>query len=240
MIELNEAPSAQMKGADPSGAPTSVSEDSPVSGDDSEQATSDGSVAADRAVDEAAASIDEALRRADFPRAIELCAQQHGAVLGRLCAAMVGDPAEAEELAQDTLLSAFQTFSSFRAESSVRSWLCGIARKKCLKALEAKRRAQRHQPTVRQLTPTIADAQGEQWMQLRQRGAAARAALAKVRPSEREALLLRYVGELSYRELGAVFDLDEAAVRKRVSRGLQQLRAMVAQSGERVAEQEEA
>jgi RNA polymerase sigma-70 factor (ECF subfamily) len=177
-------------------------------------------------------ALEAAVRAQDFLRAIELCAQLHGPGLGRFCTALVGDAAEAEEIAQETLLGAFESFATFRAESSVRSWLFGIARKKCLKLLEGRRRAHKHRPTVEELARQSGVAGGEQWTELARRSAAARAALGRVRPSEREALLLRYVAEMSYRDIAAVFDVDEAAARKRVSRGLQQLRSIVAQTGE--------
>lgn len=40
------------------------------------------------------------------------------------------DPAEADDLAQETFLAAWERLSSFREQASVRSWLCGIAWKK--------------------------------------------------------------------------------------------------------------
>jgi RNA polymerase sigma-70 factor (ECF subfamily) len=77
--------------------------------------------------------------------------------------------------------------------------------------------------------PKLADAevevpQADELIQARQRAEAARALLREVRPSEREALLLRYVGELSFREVGEACGIDEAAARKRVSRALARLR----------------
>jgi RNA polymerase sigma-70 factor (ECF subfamily) len=61
----------------------------------------------------------------------------------------------------------------------------------------------------------------------RRRAEAARALLARVRPTEREALLLRYEAGLSYREVGEACGVDEAAARKRVSRALARLRELV-------------
>ena len=60
-----------------------------------------------------------------------------------------------------------------------------------------------------------------------ERATSARAALAAIRPSEREALVLRYLGELSFREVGEACGIDEAAARKRVSRALAKLRDIV-------------
>ena len=43
----------------------------------------------------------------------------------------------------------------------------------------------------------------------------------------REALVLRFAGDLSFREVGVACGIDEAAARKRVSRGLCRLRALL-------------
>jgi len=50
------------------------------------------------------------------------------AFLGRF----VRDPWVAEDLAQDTFLTAFRTLSTFRGESPLRHWLLGIARHRAL------------------------------------------------------------------------------------------------------------
>ena len=57
-----------------------------------------------------------------------------------------------------------------------------------------------------------------------------RNALAELKPSEREAVVLRYDAGLSFREVAAACGVDEAAARKRVSRALSRLRASLAES----------
>ena len=59
----------------------------------------------------------------------------------------------------------------------------------------------------------------------RERAERARAALAKLKPSEREAVVLRFEGGLSFREVAVACGIDEAAARKRVSRALSRMRA---------------
>ena len=55
----------------------------------------------------------------------------------------------------------------------------------------------------------------------------ARLLLGEIRPTEREALVLRYAAELSFREVAQACGIDEAAARKRVSRGLLRLRTLL-------------
>jgi RNA polymerase sigma-70 factor (ECF subfamily) len=52
-------------------------------------------------------------------------------------------------------------------------------------------------------------------------------ALDELKPSERDAVLLRYEAGLSYREISEACGIDEAAARKRTSRALAELRTLV-------------
>ena len=46
----------------------------------------------------------------------------------KFVAKKVGDFSDVEEIVQDTLVSALDSFSSFKGESKVFTWMCGIAR----------------------------------------------------------------------------------------------------------------
>jgi RNA polymerase sigma factor (sigma-70 family) len=54
-----------------------------------------------------------------------------------------------------------------------------------------------------------------------------RAALAALPGPEREVLVLRYLEQMSAREVGAVLGISEAAAKKRALRALQRLRALL-------------
>jgi RNA polymerase sigma-70 factor (ECF subfamily) len=138
--------------------------------------------------------------------------------------ALVGSQADAEDLTQDTLLAAHDAFDSWRGEGSIRSWLFGIARRKCARHLENRTTGGAKLALLRDEAdapgPDPADAASD-----RQLAERARKALAEIRPSEREALILRYAAGLSFREVAAACGIDEAAARKRVSRAHARLRA---------------
>lgn len=171
-------------------------------------------------------AIRAAVNAGDLHQALGLCAQEYALPIGRLCMAMVGVQSEAEELAQETLLAALLGIDACRSESGYRAWLLGIARKKCLKHLE--RRRLQHSRLF--LVPSPSEAESaEELLQQKQHAAEARSALEQVKPSEREALLLRYVGALSFKEVAEACGVPEAAARKRVSRGLLRLREVLGQ-----------
>jgi RNA polymerase sigma-70 factor, ECF subfamily len=153
--------------------------------------------------------------------ALAACARTHHVVLGRLAMALLGSQADADEAVQETLLRAHRAMASFRGDGSVKAWLCGIARHVCAHVLETRRRG------TELLAIVPAEGEARDVFAARRRARALRDALDKLKPSERESLVLRYVADLSHREIAAACGLDEAAARKRISRALVRLRAVM-------------
>jgi RNA polymerase sigma-70 factor (ECF subfamily) len=169
--------------------------------------------------------IADLIRGGQHRDAAAACARQHAAAVGRLCMALLGDQAEAEETVQETLIAAHDGMSAFRGESSVRGWLLGIARRKCARKLEMRVRRQRRLRLVH-------DAQNgtelpDEILEVSRRAERVRTALEQLKPSERDAVVLRYQGGLGYREIGEACGIDEAAARKRVSRALARMRSLL-------------
>jgi RNA polymerase sigma-70 factor (ECF subfamily) len=174
------------------------------------------------------ADILEAVRKGDHREALSLCTRRHGRSVGRLCMALLGTSSEADDALQDTLLAAHAAFGSYRGEGSLRSWLFSIARRRCARALERRvTQSKLEGQATDEALDSSRSAAVDTLVDARRRAEAARALLARVRPTEREALLLRYEAGLSYREVGEACGVDEAAARKRVSRALARLRELV-------------
>ncbi len=172
-----------------------------------------------------AAQIEKLIGEARYKDALARCAKAYSGPLGRLCTALTGSQAEAEELVQETLLAAYDGFPGFRFEGSIRAWLFGIARRICGRHNEMRNRRQARLRLVHD-TGRGADA-GELAIE-RERAVRARNALAQLKPSEREAVVLRYDAGMSFREVAVACGVDEAAARKRVSRALIRLRESLA------------
>jgi RNA polymerase sigma-70 factor (TIGR02960 family) len=74
----------------------------------------------------------------------------------RHCYQILGSVADAEDMLQETLLSAWRGMNSFEGRSSVRSWLHRIAVNGCLNALRDRTRRPREVPMMAQLPqPTL-------------------------------------------------------------------------------------
>jgi len=169
-----------------------------------------------------ARAIEQLIAAGEYREALARCARAYAHALGRLCMAFTGSQAESEELVQETLLAAFDGFAQYRAEGSIRAWLFGIARRICGRHTEMRTRREARLRLVHDTSrgPDAAELSLE-----RERAQRARAALAKLKPSEREAVVLRFDSGLSFREVALACGVDEAAARKRVSRALARMRA---------------
>jgi len=172
------------------------------------------------------AAIRAALLRSDARLAVARCARAHGPSLTRFCAVLLASASEADEAVQETLLAAFDGANGFRGDAPVRGWLFGIARRICARRLEVRTRQARRRTLLiegeraRGADDALDDAR---------RTHAIRGLLEELRPTEREALLLRFEGDLSYREIATATGVDEPAARQRVSRALARMRTRLAE-----------
>ncbi len=161
------------------------------------------------------------LREGRHREALVACVKAHGGVLGRLCMALLSSSADADEATQETLLRAHRAMETYRGEGSIKAWLCGIARHVCAHMLETRRKN-------RELLEVVPlETEARDGFASRRRARALREALSRLKPTEREALMLRYVADLSHREIAAACNLDEATARKRISRALARLRSVM-------------
>lgn len=191
--------------------------------------------AVNQALPLADASPEEAIARGAYKDALARCARAHGQAIGRLCMALTGSQAEADELVQEILLLAYDAFPSYRGEGSIRAWLLGIARRVCARHVETRERQARlrlvHSSAERPLTSTT-----EEVAIAREAAERARRALGALKPSERDAVLLRYEGGLAFREVALACGVDEATARKRVNRAIARLREVIFEEEKRTGE----
>lgn len=161
------------------------------------------------------------LQQGRHHEALATCARTHGGVIGRLCMALLGSQADADEATQETLLRAHRAMATYRGEGTIKAWLCGIARYVCAHMLETRRK--RRELAELTVLPEV----GSDMLAVHQRARALRSALDQLKPSERDVIVLRYVADLSHREIATVINTDEAAARKRISRALARLRTAI-------------
>jgi RNA polymerase sigma factor (sigma-70 family) len=138
----------------------------------------------------------------------------HRDAVARFLVASVG-PQEADDCLQETLLSALRAYPRLRPGSNVRAWLLTIARSK---ALDSHRARSRRPVPVGDAEPGGAAETGdgedeELWTAVRELPA-----------KQRAAVVLRFVNDLTHRDIAAVLDCSEAAARRSLHEGLSRLR----------------
>ena len=78
------------------------------------------------------------VRRDD--EAFHLIFAQHHRFIFRFLYGMVGEHDLAEDLTQETFMRAYSSMNTFRGESKLSTWLCGIAKNVALNTLRARNR----------------------------------------------------------------------------------------------------
>jgi RNA polymerase sigma-70 factor (ECF subfamily) len=156
--------------------------------------------------------------------ALETLVTRYQPVVYRFGLRMCGDADAAGDVLQDTLLSLARSVTTFRGESSLSTWLYTVARRACLKKRRRRALEPARQESLQALTDgdleTLAAAgqDPEQALSGRESRAALDAALATLRPADREVLVLRDVEGLTAPEVAGVLGVGVAAVKSRLHR----------------------
>jgi DNA-directed RNA polymerase specialized sigma24 family protein len=143
--------------------------------------------------------------------------REHGAVLGRVCMALLGD-AEAAERALERVASEAggAGVAKFEDGKDVLARLMGMVRVACANQLSKLpiRTSSGIRPEDR-APETAKDRSGAPTL--------ARAVLGKLKPTEREAVVLHIVGGLDAAHVAEACGIDLATARSRIARGVAQL-----------------
>lgn len=138
---------------------------------------------------------------------------------------MLGDAQQAEDVAQDVFLRAYQSLAQFDPARRFFSWLYRIAINRCL-STRAQRSPDRLGPAAAEL---IADgaATPEQQALRDESQAVVRQAIAALPEHERALVALRYGADLSYEEIAATLQLPLGTVKVRLFRARQRLAGLL-------------
>lgn len=174
-----------------------------------------------------------ALDRGDREGALTLIMEAFGVALYRYCRQMVVDPDLADDVHQLTFVQAFEGLGRFARGSSLRTWLFGIARHRCLDALKmGRRRRARFESTDEVPERPAADEAPEERLAARDLTRALERCLEELPPAIRTAVLLRYQEGLAYPDMAIVCRDRPATLQARVARALPVLRRCIEQRGQ--------
>ena len=164
------------------------------------------------------------LRQGDHRAFEELVIAYQHRVFG-VALRMLGNRAEAEEIAQETFLRAHRALPEFRGDARLHTWLYAIASRLCLNRLaSADRRLLRADDEA--LAAASADEpSAAARMERAELDAAVREAIAALPEERRIVVVLRDLEGLSYEEIGDALELEPGTVRSRLHRARLDLKA---------------
>ena len=184
----------------------------------------------------------EAARGGDYA-AFEALVRKHQRRVFAVAVGIVKNPSEAEEVVQETFLSAFEHLDTFRGDARFSTWIFRVASNHALMKLRKKR--PEAVGDLADLEPSMAQARQRsegtspfdalsQWARRPDEAAAAHevqealeGALAALPEEERALLLLRSIDDASHESLAETFHTTVSAVKSRLHRTRLLLRTLM-------------
>ena len=115
------------------------------------------------------------------------------------------DPHVAEEITQETFFKALRSLDQFRGDSSMKSWLCSIAKNIWL----SEQRKKKAQPIDDEETLPDPSPGPEESIMRQDESMRIHQLLHRLDEPYREVFTLRTLGQLSFRDIGELFDKSE-------------------------------
>ena len=166
--------------------------------------------------------------RGDEPAWEELV-RLHTRKVYALCYRFTGSGSEAQDLTQEVFLRVFRTLRSFRsAEGSFATWLARVTRNLLIDHYRRSRQ-ERVTDSIEEQLPMLeeagagASARPDTAVAGREASEILQATLQKLSPDLREAVILRDLQEMEYREIADVLQIPEGTVKSRINRGRAEL-----------------
>ncbi len=136
---------------------------------------------------------------------------------------LVGNPQDAEDVAQEACLRALTFFDGFHGEDG-RGWLLAIVRNACYDWLRKNRRYSRMQGEPEELDAVADPAPNPEAQHSRNASRdMVRQGIEALPPEYREALVLRELEGMSYQQIARVTDVPIGTVMSRLARGRKRL-----------------
>lgn len=193
------------------------------------------------------AELIERLRAGEMAAFEELVADYQPLVYA-LTLRILSDPEDARDAVQETFLKVYRSFSRFRGEASLKTWICRIAINQARSTERWWRRRFRRETSS--LDDTATGDEGRTAAELlaspaatpeaeaisRERSRQIERALSQVKKDFRIAVILRDLEGMSYEEIAYALEISVGTVKSRIARGREMLRKELQGQGRGVLE----
>lgn len=159
--------------------------------------------------------------------AFRILVERESVVVYRACLRIVGNPHDAEDVAQESFVIAYRSLGSYRGDGALGGWLLRIATRQAFRRLkqrptvaldEAAGLRQEQQPEADPLASAVRDESARR----------IRDSVLRLADPYREVVALRFFGELSLNEIATATGRPLATVKTHLRRGLERLRSTIA------------
>jgi len=158
--------------------------------------------------------------------AIETLVRQHETGVFRLALSILGDEAEANEVMQETFLSALRALPSYQEKKSLKAWLYTIALNHSRSHLRKRKIIERLRSTLTGIfrVETEKQVSPEETVIQNEKEAALWRSLNRLDERHRIVVLLRYFHELSIAEIAEILSVNEGTIHSRLHSAREKLR----------------
>jgi RNA polymerase sigma factor (sigma-70 family) len=154
--------------------------------------------------------------------------QRHADWLYSASLRMVRNATLAEDVTQAVFVALARRAGTIRSEAALASWLFKATRFAAIDALRRERRRRRHESKAAIMTEHSTHSPDEAWEDV---APLLEQTVARLRPQDRQAILLRFYEQKPLKEVGAALGISEEAAKKRVARALDELRSLCGRTG---------
>jgi len=164
----------------------------------------------------------------------QMVSGQHKRVYA-ICYRFTNDPTDAEDITQDVFIKVYRNLSSFDAtKGSFQTWITTLTRNmlvdnyrrtkldRATDSIDATLSAEDDGPTMADRLADTRQNQEERFAGLELK-ATIQQALKKLSPELREAVILRDLEDMDYKEIAIILKIPEGTVKSRISRGRAEL-----------------
>lgn len=162
--------------------------------------------------------------------AIEVFVRRHEVDIFRLALSIVGDQAEADEITQETFLSALRSLRSYHEKNSLKAWLYTIALNHSRSHLRKRKILEKLRSAVSavfQFEQSQKQPSPETAVILNETESALWAELNKLDEAHRTAMILRYFHELPVAEIAEILSVNEGTVHSRLHNARKRLKGQL-------------